>query len=198
MSAIGSVSAATTSSALFNTGAAGSNWLADTLTAIQNQDSQGGLLGMLQNSGGDGSIDTFLNSSSTISGNFALISQNSVVNASSLIAQQAAARQQEEGQKKLQDAMNALAATQQQVQPKNVLDPTIFLPDGTMIDTNSNIMTRPDGTKYDTTTGAKYVDPSSVIQMANGAYLDTQNNILTLTDGTKIDTVTGLKIDTTA
>jgi hypothetical protein len=59
-------------------------------------------------------------------------------------------------------------------------------------------MTRPDGTQYDTTTGAKYVDPTFIIQMANGAYLDTKNNILTLGDGTQIDTVTGLKVSTTA
>ena len=84
------------------------------------------------------------------------------------------------------------------MQPKNVLDPTIFLSNGATIDTNSNIMTMADGTQYDTTTGAKYVDPASIIQMANGAYLDTKNNILTLADGTKIDTVTGLKISTTA
>ncbi len=48
------------------------------------------------------------------------------------------------------------------------------------------------------TTGAKYVDPADVIQMANGAYLNTKTNILTLGDGTQIDTVTGLKVSTTA
>ena len=80
------------------------------------------------------------------------------------------------------------------VQPKNVLDPFIYFPDGSTIDTNSNIMTMPDGTQYDTTTGAKYVDPASIIQMANGAYLNTKTNILTMPDGTQIDTVTGLKV----
>jgi hypothetical protein len=47
-------------------------------------------------------------------------------------------------------------------------------------------------------TGLPYVDPSSLIQMANGAYLDTQNNILHESDGTEIDATTGLKISTTA
>jgi hypothetical protein len=56
----------------------------------------------------------------------------------------------------------------------------------------------PDGAQYDATTGAKYVDPASIIQLANGAYLNTKSNILTLPDGTQIDTVTGLKISVTA
>ena len=56
----------------------------------------------------------------------------------------------------------------------------------------------PDGTQYDTTTGAKYVDPASIIQMGNGAYLNTKTNILTMSDGTQIDTVTGLKVSPTA
>jgi hypothetical protein len=197
MSAIGSSTTASLYSQLFSTGS-GSNWLADTFTAIQNEQNQGGLLGMLANSGGDGSIDTFLGASSTNANNFALISQNSVVNASSLIAQEAAQNQQAAAQKKLQDVASQLAATQQVVQPKNVLDPFIYLPDGTTIDTNSNIMTMPDGTQYDTTTGAKYVDPASVIQMANGAYLDTKNNIMTEPDGTQIDINTGMKISKTA
>ena len=197
MSVISSSSTASLYSQLFSTGS-GSNWLADTITNIQNEADQGGLLGMLANSGGDGSIDSFLGSSSSNASNFALISQNSVVNASSLIAQEAAQNQQAAAQKKLQDVASQLAATQQMVQPKNTLDPFIYLPDGTTIDTNSNIMTRPDGTQYDTTTGARYVDPTSIIQMANGAYIDTKNNIMTEPDGTQIDINTGLTISKTA
>jgi hypothetical protein len=52
----------------------------------------------------------------------------------------------------------------------------------------------PDGTEIDAITGAKVIDPDSVIQMANGAWLDTKNNILTTADGTQYDTVTGLKL----
>ena len=61
----------------------------------------------------------------------------------------------------------------------------------------SGYMTRPDGTQYDTTTGAKYVDTSSIVQMANGAYLNTKTNILNMPDGSQIDTVTGLKVSVT-
>jgi len=174
-----------------------SNWIADTIVAIQNSASSGGILGALESSG-DGSISSFLGQSSTIANNFALISQNAVTTASSFYAQIASQNIDQQNQQKLQDALKALSDTQNQVTAKNVLDPFIYLPDGTTIDTDNNIMTRPDGTQYDIATGAKYVDPANVIQMANGAYLDTQNNILTLPDGTQIDTVTGLKVSTTA
>ena len=50
------------------------------------------------------------------------------------------------------------------------------------------------GSQIDTTTGLSYVDPSSIIQMANGAYLDTANNILHESDGSQIDANTGLPI----
>jgi hypothetical protein len=175
-----------------------SNWLADTFTAIQNEQNQGGLLGMLQNAGGDGSVSSFLGQSATAANQLALISQNNVTNAGSFYAQVASQTIKDRNDKITQDALDALARTQQAVQPKNVLDPIIFFSDGTTIDTTSNIMTRPDGTQYDVTTGVKYVDPASIIELANGAYLDTKNNILTMSDGTRIDTVTGLKVSTTA
>ena len=174
-----------------------SNWIADTMTAIQTEASQGGLLGMLQNAGGDGSINSFLGQSTNIANNLATISQTSVTNAGSLVAQIASTQLQQSRAKKLQEALNQLSATQNMVLPKNTLDPFIYLSDGTTIDTNNNIMTRPDGTQYDTTTGAKYVDTASIVQMANGAYLNTKTNILTMPDGTQIDTVTGLKVSVT-
>jgi hypothetical protein len=179
-------------------GSAVPNWLAGAVTAIQSQANEGGLLGMLDSAGGDGSISSFLGQSSKTAGNFALISQNNVANASSLYAQIASQNIQDQNAKKLQDALNELSATQQQVQAKNVLDPVIYFPDGSTIDTNSNILTMANGTQIDTTTGLKVVDTSSLIQMANGSYLDTANNILTMPDGTEIDTVTGLKISVTA
>jgi hypothetical protein len=94
--------------------------------------------------------------------------------------------------------LNQLSAQQAMVPVKNVLDPVIFFSNGSTLDTTSNILTMSDGTQYDTTTGAKYVDPASIVQMANGAYLNTQSNILTMPDGTQIDTVTGLKVSVTA
>jgi hypothetical protein len=183
---------------LFLSADSASSWLNGALNSIQNQNNAGGLLGMLQNSSGDGSISSFLGSSTTTANQFALISQNSVTNTSSLVAQIAAQNAQQTNSQKLQDSIDALSATQRMVQPTNVLDPTIFFADGSTLDTNSNILTMSDGTQIDTTTGAKVIDTSSMIQMANGAYLDTANNILTMPDGTEIDTVTGLKISVTA
>ena len=182
---------------LFLSADSANSWLGDALSSIQNQNNAGGLLGMLQNSGGDGSISSFLGSSATTASQFALISQNSVTNASSLVAQIASQNAQQTNAQQLQDAIDALSASKQMVQPTNVLDPTIFFADGSTLDTNSNILTMSNGTQIDTTTGAKVIDTSSLIQMANGAYLDTANNILTMPDGTQIDTVTGLKVSVT-
>jgi len=192
------ISASFNQASLFLSADSASSWLNGALNSIQNQNNAGGLLGMLQNSGGDGSISSFLGSSTTTAGQFALISQNSVTNTSSLVAQIAAQNAQQTSSQKLQDSIDALSAAQQMVQPQNVLDPTIFFADGSTLDTNSNILTMSNGTQIDTTTGAKVIDTSSLIQMANGAYLDTANNILTMPDGTEIDTVTGLKISVTA
>lgn len=173
------------------------NWIGDTITAIQNSASQGGILGALASSG-DGSINSFLGQSATYASNLALISQNNVTNASAFYAQLASQNQQQRKQEALQKVFQGLQESQNRVKPQNVLDSVIYFSDGTTIDTENNIMTKPDGTQYDTVTGALYVDPADVIQMANGAYLNTKTNILTLADGTQIDTVTGLQVSTTA
>src|SRR5437016_6212754 len=178
--------------------AASSNWLADTYTAIQNSNNAGGIFAMLRSAGGDGSISSFLGNSVATANAFAQISQNSVTSSSGLVAQILSQNTQTANEKKLQDALDQLSATQQMVQPKNVLDPIIFFPDGSTIDTNSNILTMSDGTQIDTTTGTKIIDTASIVQLANGAYLDTKNNILTMPDGTESDTVTGLKLSVMA
>jgi hypothetical protein len=178
-------------SSIFTAGTS-SNWIGDTITAIQNSANLGGILGALGSSG-DGSIDSFLGQNATNASNFALISQNNVTNASAFYAQIASQNQQQRSDEVLQKVFKALQESQNQVKPQNV-NPFVYLSDGSTIDTVTNIMTRADGTQYDITTGAKYVDPTAVIQLGNGSYLDTQNNILTLADGTKIDTVTGLKV----
>lgn len=187
------------SGAIFNStlGSSSSNWLNDTFAAIKNSQHSGGMLGALENSG-DGSLGSFLSQSSAISGNLALITQNSTTSAGSFYSQIAQQNQQNLANKKLEQAFEDLQRTQKMVQTENVLDPVVFFGDGSSLDTNSNILTMSDGTQYDATTGAKYVDPSFIIQMANGAYLDTKNNILTMSDGTKIDTVTGMKVSVTA
>jgi hypothetical protein len=179
---------------VFSSSSTTSNWLADTMTAIQNQKSQGGLLGMLANAGNGSSLSAFLSNSSSTASAFATISQTSVTNAGSLYAQIAATNQQKANAQKLQDALNSISAQQSQVKPKSLLDPVIYLSDGSTIDTVNNIMTMSDGTQYDTITGAKYVDPTSIQQLGGGAVLNTKTNIMTLADGTQIDTVTGLTV----
>ncbi len=168
------------------------------MTAIQNQGNEGGLIGMLQNSGGDGSIGSFLGSSQKSSSQLALISQNSVTNKSSLVAQMASQNIQQQNQKKLQDAIDCAVSDTAGRSTDERARSDHFFANGSTLDTNSNVMTMSDGTQIDTTTGAKVVDTSSIIQMANGAYLDTKNNILTMPDGSKIDTITGLTISVTA
>jgi hypothetical protein len=175
----------------------GTDWIASTVTAIKNSASSAGILGALAGPN-DGSVSSFLSQSSSFAGNFATIAQSNVSNSGSFYAQIAAANQQAAAQKKLQDAFNAMSASQQTVQPKNVLDPIIYLGDGVTLDTDNNILTLSNGDQIDSITGVKIIDPSTTIAMANGAYLDTKNNILTMSDGTQIDTVTGLKISKTA
>jgi hypothetical protein len=190
------INSSTSYTSLFSTSGT-SNWIADTVTAIQNQQNEGGLLGMLDSGGGDGSINSYLSQSANNANALATISQTSFTNSGSLFAQIAATNQQQANAKKLQDALDQMAAQQQVMQPKNTLDPFIYFQNGSSLDTTNNILTMPDGTQYDTTTGAKYIDPASIIQMGNGAYLNTKTNILTMSDGTQIDTVTGLKVTAT-
>lgn len=170
-----------------------SNWLASAMAAIKSSANPAGILGALQNAN-DGSVGSFLNSSSSFAGNLATIAQSGVTSASSFYAQIANQHLQEQQSKKLQQAFQELQTTQNMVQSKNVLDPYIYFEDGASLDTANNILTMSDGTQIDTVTGAQMVDPASIIQMANGAYLNTKTNVLTMSDGTKIDTVTGMKI----
>lgn len=171
---------------------ADASWVASAWLAVNNT-SSAGIMGALQNIG-DGSIASFFSRMSSGANAFATISQVSVSNTTNLVAQMASQNLQEQGQKKLEEALHALNAQQQMVSATNVLDPYIYFGDGSSLDTENNILTMSDGTQFDTITGAKYVDQAFIVQMANGAYLDTKNNILTMSDGTQIDTVTGLKV----
>ncbi len=175
---------------IFNTG---SNWLADTVIAIKNSENPSGIMGALQNSS-DGSVSSFLSSAKSFANNLVTISTSNVTNSSSFYAQIASQAIQARQQKQLEQAMADLQRTQSMVQPENVLEDYIYYSNGSVLDTNNNILTLSDGSQIDSITGAKVIDPASIIQMANGAYLDTKNNILTMSDGTQIDTVTGLKL----
>ena len=178
-----------------------SDWLATTETAIKNSQNQAGIMGALNslaNSGGGGSIGSFLSSSTSFANNFATISQTSVTNYGSYYAQMANANRQQAAKEKLVKVMQALSASQNQVKAKNTLPSFMYLGDGTSLDTNTGILTRKDGTQIDITTGTKVVNPADIVQMGNGSYLNTSTNIITLSDGTQIDTATGLKVDTSA
>ena len=183
--AIASVNAASATS---------SNWLKEAQDSLAASETPGGMMGALQDARSDpASLKTFLAKSQNAMFNLAQIVQNNQTSAGALYAQMATAAAQ-----KRADAQAALQAKLNPVQtnynPPSQLDPVIYFDDGSNIDTGTNIWTKADGTQIDTTTGQSYIDPKSIVSMANGAYLDTKNNILTMSDGTKIDTVTGLKI----
>jgi hypothetical protein len=157
-------------------------------------------MGALQNSKyGNGSIRTFLYNSQNNAYALESIAQNAVLNAGQLYAQMAVAN----GKKAAQDRALAYAnlispQPQTNYTPPLQLDPIIFNKDGSSLDTTSNIMTLSNGTQIDITTGLQFVDPKSIIQLANGAYLDTNKNVLHESDGTQIDATTGLKLTTSA
>ena len=181
---------------IISSGGLGANsWLASAFTSIRNSQNQGGILGALQDAGSnDGSIGTFLNQSSSFSNTFALITSNNTSSASSFYAQIASQNDQKRQQDALQKALEGLQQTQSMVQPTNTLDPFIYFPNGSYIDTNSNILTLEDGSQIDTTTGLPYVDPASLVDLGGGSTLNTNTNVITLADGTKIDATTGIKV----
>jgi hypothetical protein len=170
-----------------------SNWLKEAQDSIVASESPGGLLGALQNAKNPGSLTNFLSNSLNNANNLALINSSTAQSQNTLTIQMAndAAQKRADERAALAQKLNP---QQTNFNPPKELDSFIYFEDGTSIDTVNNIMTMPNGTQIDTTTGLTYIDPKSIISMANGAYLDTKNNIMTLSDGTKIDTVTGLKI----
>ena len=178
-----------------------SNWLSEAQSAIQAADSPDGLLGELQTAaaGSDGSIKTFLADSQSNADAFASIAQSSVQAAGQFYAQLAAS----EGQQAAQDRAAKEAAllnppAQTNYTPPATLDPVVYYDDGSSLDSTSNILTLSNGTQIDVTTGLQYVDPKSIVELANGAYLDTNLNILHEADGTQVNATTGIKLSTTA
>ena len=172
-----------------------SNWLKEAQESIAASENPGGLLGTLQGAKNPGSLKQFLSNSQNTAAALAQMNSSSASAQNELTIQMsnAAAQKRAEERQALLQKMNP---QQTNFNPPTQLDSFIYFEDGTSIDTVNNIMTMANGTQIDTTTGLTYVDPKSIVSMANGAYLDTKNNILTMSDGTKIDTVTGLKITT--
>ncbi len=172
------------------------NWLASATVALQNQ-RDGGLISMLSGAAKNkpGSIGSFLASTRSNASDLMNITAFATTSATQLAIQQGDAVTQARQQAELDKALKDLQNTQNNVVAKNTLDPVIYFDDGSTIDTNANIYTRPDGSQYDTVTGAPYVDPASLVQLANGAYLNTKTNVMTLGDGTAIDMITGLNVN---
>jgi hypothetical protein len=184
-------------SALF--GSSTSNWIGSAWTSTQSslETADTGILGALESSGSS-DISSVLANSAGAADMFASITATNTSNASNLYAQIAAQRIKKEQGDQLQKAMDDLARTQSMVQPTNTLDQFIYFPDGSNIDTRNNIMTMANGDQFDTTTGAKYVDPSQIMNFPDGSWLDMKKNIMTLANGTQIDTVTGLTVNKAA
>lgn len=168
------------------------NWIASAMASSQS--SLGGIFDALT-SGSDGSISSFLGSASGYANTFASISQNTVTSATNFYAQIASNNQQNQQQQQLQQALTQLQDQQNMVQPQNTLDPFIYFANGSSLDTNNNILTMPDGSQIDTTTGLPYVDPADVVDLGGGSFLNTNTNVITLANGTQIDSVTGLKVN---
>jgi hypothetical protein len=174
--------------------ATASNWLKEAQEALAAAENAGGLLGALSDArDSSGSIKSFLAKSQNNANSFALITSSTAQASFNLISQMASTAAQKRSDDQLA-MLQKLNPTPVNYNPPTTLDPVIYFDDGSSLDTDRNILTMSNGTQIDTVTGQRYIEPGSLIQMANGAYLDTKNNILTMADGTRIDTVTGLVV----
>jgi hypothetical protein len=175
--------------------ATSSNWLKEAQESIAASQSQGGLMGMLNDARNDpGSLKSVLTKSANAAASLASMAASAQTASNNLMLQM----QSEAQDKRLEEKMALYAKMNPQITnytPPKGLDAFIYFDDGSSIDTVNNILTLSDGTtQIDITTGLEVIDPNSIFQLANGAYLDTKKNIMTLADGTKIDTITGLVI----
>ncbi len=175
--------------------ATSTNWLKEAQESLVAAQNPAGLMGALDAAAKStpGSIAAFLSSSQKTANNLSLIAQNTQTQANNLMYQMSDAAAE-----KRADEYAALVAKFNPVQknftPPQQLDAVVYFEDGSTIDTAANILTMANGFQVDTVTGLEYIEPGSIISMANGAYLNTKKNILTMADGTKIDTITGLII----
>jgi hypothetical protein len=177
---------------IFNSG----SWISTVWDAGTTATQSTGMMGALQGSKKYplGSIKALLANTSNNSAALATIAQTGITNLTSLAMQAGDLALQKHAKEK----MALLAKANVPPAPVKTLDQFIFFEDGSTLDTVANVITTAAGKKIDAITGADWVDPASIVNLANGSYLDTANNILTLADGTKIDTVTGLVISVTA
>ena len=177
---------------IFNSG----SWISTVWDAGMTATEGSGIMGALQGSKKYplGSAKALLANSANNALALATISQTGVTNLTTLAMQAGDLA----AQKHAQEKVAVLAKGTTPPPPPVTLDPVIYFDDGSTLDTVNNIITTVNGKKINAITGADWVDPASIINLANGSYLDTANNILTLSDGTKIDIVTGLIVSVTA
>lgn len=155
-----------------------------------------GIMGALQGSKKYplGSVKAYLSNNSLAANALANINATGTTDLTTL-AMQAGDLARE---KRMQEREAMLAKFVTPPPPPVTLDSFIYFDDGSTLDTVNNIITTATGKKINAITGADWVDPASIINLANGSYIDTANNIMVMADGTKIDTVTGLVISTSA
>ena len=141
-----------------------------------------------------GSVKAYMNNNAIGANALAAITSTGVTDLTTLAMQAGDLAQQ----KRTQERAAMLEKFKSPPPPPMKLDSFIYFDDGSTLDTVNNIITMVSGKKIDAVTGADWVDPASIVTMANGSYLNTSTNILTLADGTKIDIVTGLIVSVTA
>ncbi len=172
----------------------GDSWIASAWTGSGSQSS--GIMGALQGSKkhAAGSMNAYLANNAIAANSIATITASGTTDLTTLAMQA--------GDLAKEKLMQERAAMFQKFvtppPPPVTLDPFIYFDDGSTLDTVNNVITMVSGKKINAVTGADWVDPASMINLANGSYIDTQNNIMYMPDGTKIDTVTGLVISTSA
>jgi hypothetical protein len=157
-----------------------------------------GIMGALQSSSTNkyppGSLKAYINNNSVAANALATITSGGTTDLTTL-AMQAGDLAYEKLQ---QERAKLFAKFVTPPPPPVTLDPFIYFDDGSTLDTVNNVITMVSGKKINAVTGADWVDPASIVNLANGSYIDTANNIMYMPDGSKIDTVTGLVISTSA
>jgi hypothetical protein len=178
---------------IFSTG----SWISTVWDAGAASTQSTGIMGAMQGAKKykAGSIKAFFANNAVAATSLATIAQTGVTDLTTLAMQAGDLAAQKRAEEKAKLA-EKLAPTPPA--PPVALDPVIYFEDGSTLDTVNNVITMVTGKKIDAITGADWIDPAYIVNLANGSYLDTYNNILTLADGTKIDTVTGLVISVTA
>jgi hypothetical protein len=174
---------------IFNAG----TWISTVWDAGKSATESTGMMGAMQSASSKknapGSLASFFASQQSNALALSSIAQTSVTSVTALAIEAAdIALQKRTAERQAQLAKQNTPA----IPTEPLLDPMVYFENGSVLDTQSNILTLSSGKKIDIITGADWVDPASIINFANGSYLDTANNILTMANGTKINTITGL------